>query len=235
VLEAEPKKPKPAEERPGLATAWGEDVASSTRRDPTFVRDDKPFALASLSYNDKAGIDAMTARLPQAAQAAVTRTRELPVNGGVLTVQIQDELGNARELVKVDSKTFVVGVAGERYTLAVTNHTRFCIVAVSSVDGLDVISGDPASPSKIGYVVEPFQTLRIQGWRRSADAVAAFRFSSVSQSYAAGSGQSTRNVGVIGFAFVSQKGEKPVLPANDDDLRLRDTANPFPGDNLRAR
>ena len=51
----------------------------------------------------------------------------------------------------------------------------------------------------------------------------------MSDSYAAQTG-SARNVGVIGVAFFSERGDS----FNDDrDTRLRDTANPFPASDPR--
>ena len=76
----------------------------------------------------------------------------------------------------------------------------------------------------------PFSTLTIDGFRQSHDAVAAFRFASVADSYAAQTG-SSRNVGVIGVAFFSESGDG-FSPFGDEarELHVRDTASPFPTD-----
>jgi hypothetical protein len=74
----------------------------------------------------------------------------------------------------------------------------------------------------------PYATLEIDGFRQSHDAVAAFRFARVADSYAAQTGDA-RNVGVIGIAFFSERGDT----YSDDELRTRDTANPFPGSDPR--
>lgn len=55
---------------------------------------------------------------------------------------------------------------------------------VLSVDGLDVLDGGPASFRKRGYVVPSHGQISVDGFRQSTDAVAAFRFSSVRESYA---------------------------------------------------
>ena len=49
----------------------------------------------------------------------------------------------------------------------------------------------------------------MKGFRKSQDAVAAFNFSKVSDSYSSLSNQGTRNVGVIGMAIYTQKGVSP--------------------------
>ena len=95
-----------------------------------------------------------------------------------------------------------------------------------TVDGLDVINGKPGTTESRGYVLLPFATLEIEGFRQSTSAVAAFRFASVSESYAAQTG-SARNVGVIGIALFGERGDSFV---SQSELRLRDTASPFPAD-----
>jgi hypothetical protein len=98
---------------------------------------------------------------------------------------------------------------------------RFEIVA--SVDGLDVIDGRPADPVRRGYLIDPHGVLAIDGFRTSDDAVAAFRFGRVADSYAAQTG-SDRNVGVIGLAIFAERGARWTR----GELHRRDTADPFP-------
>ena len=71
---------------------------------------------------------------------------------------------------------------------------------VLSVDGLDVLDGRPASFRKRGYILNPRQKLVVEGFRQSTEAVAAFRFGPVRESYAAEKYHNTRNVEVIGIA-----------------------------------
>jgi hypothetical protein len=213
------------EARPGLATAWGEELESHTCKDPTFERSPSPFASASIFYNDEKGVAALLARN---GEAAVHRTRELSAAGGLMSVAFEDAGGQSLEIVSTGGRSYVVGHGGERYMIRLTNHTNFRIVSVSTVDGLNVITGEPGSPSGLGYIVEPMASMRIEGFRKSFDAVAAFRFSSVAESYAAQRGNA-RNVGVVGFAFVSRRGEVPVLPSEEADLAMRETAIAFPG------
>jgi hypothetical protein len=97
---------------------------------------------------------------------------------------------------------------------------------VVSVDGLDVLDGKPASTKRPGYVIAPGATVEIKGFRTSYEAVAAFKFSSVSQSYANTRHGDTRNVGVIGLAAYLEKGTDPWkwMPK---EIEQRDTARPF--------
>ncbi len=97
---------------------------------------------------------------------------------------------------------------------------------VLSVDGLDVMDGRAASFRKRGYLLRPNGIVKVDGFRQSNEAVAAFRFSSVSGSYANLKHGDTRNVGVIGVAVFHEYGTNP-LDLTEARRRLR--ADPFPG------
>jgi hypothetical protein len=97
---------------------------------------------------------------------------------------------------------------------------------VLSVDDLDVIDGRPASLRKRGYVIEPNRQLVVDGFRQSTEAVAAFRFSPVRESYANEKYRNTRNVGIIGIAVFNERG---TFPWTDPEVRKRLNARPFPG------
>ena len=218
-------------QRPGLGTEWGEARVSRVH-DVSFARaeEDRPFAVAALNYNDRDGVEALASR-----QAVRSGTwREIPTGGGAITVSIRGEGGELLSAVKVADRTFVVGQEGQRYSIVLVNHTNHRFEAVATVDGLDVVNGHPGDLHNRGYVMMPFGTVEVDGFRQSHDAVAAFRFARVADSYAA---QTTgdRNVGVIGVAFFAERGDAFVpwqqqQPMGDDDTRLRDTASPFPND-----
>jgi hypothetical protein len=104
-----------------------------------------------------------------------------------------------------DGETYVLGQLGAHYTLRVSNHTGRRIEAVVSVDGRDAIDGRPADwRSKRGYLVPAWGSVDVEGWRISHAQAAAFRFSSVPDSYAARTG-SARDVGVIGVAVFPER------------------------------
>ncbi len=104
-----------------------------------------------------------------------------------------------------DGRYFVEGSAGDRYALRVRNNTGSRVEVVASVDGLDVVDGKTGDyVHKRGYVIAPWQTYDIEGFRLDLGRVAAFRFSSVGDSYAAKKGDA-RNVGVIGVAFFAER------------------------------
>ena len=209
--------------RPGLGTVWGEDRESSVRR-AIFHRADpeRPFVLTSLFYNDREGISAMageSARFDHGDSGF--RSRDAAV-----TVRLLDQGGRPLPALEVASREYVVGEPGEAYMIEVENHTNIRIEAVATVDGLDVVDGEEGSFAKRGYVIGPFDSVRIDGFRRSTDTVAAFRFGSVRNSYAGRKGKA-RNVGVIGVALFHELGsDSPWLRG---EVERRHSADPFPG------
>jgi hypothetical protein len=184
---------------------------------------EQPFAVAEIFYNDWAGVRAL------AAYHGGMRPLSFRVASGAITVSIRDASGNPLPGLLASDRTYVTGREGERYTIDITNETPRRFEAVATVDGLDVISGKRGSTDSRGYVLLPWQSLEIDGFRQSEDAVAAFRFSKVSDSYAAKRGDA-RNVGVIGVAFFAERGDDWL----HEELRTRDSANPFPGDHRYA-
>jgi hypothetical protein len=210
---------QPAPDRPGLGTEFGENVYSRVVEQPFERAGSDPFAAVAVHYNDAEGVQAQ-ADYRGAGLAPVTA--QTP-HGGI-SIAVTDESGNALPGFAAGGRTLVVGEAGRRYNLRITNLTAGRFEVVASVDGLDVIDGKSASYGKRGYIIAPNSTLTIDGFRTSDDTVAAFRFAAVRDSYAARSGDD-RNVGVVGFAFFAERGSRWTT----DELARRESADPFPG------
>jgi hypothetical protein len=228
-------------ERPGLGTMFGE-TRYSPVRDVPFVRDaDSPTFVATLHYNDAAGAEAQRTRLLRRYEPTEPLFRALrPGRGtsslwGGVVVRVTDDSGGPLPAYRVDDRVLLVGEAGQRYSIEIENRTGQRFEVVTSVDGLDVIDGRPASFSKRGYLAAPYATLRIDGYRRNMTQIAAFRFGSVRDSYASQSAEfGDRHVGVIGVALFAERGAAwpqvdPSGPDLDDEARRREGADPFPG------
>ena len=106
---------------------------------------------------------------------------------------------------------WVAGLPGGRYAVQVRNRTGERLMAVTSVDGVNVISGQTAGVEQTGYVFAPWQSYQITGWRKSDAQVAAFEFSDASDSYAQRTGR-PGHVGVIGVALFREKRPEYVAP-----------------------
>lgn len=120
-------------------------------------------------------------------------------------------------------RAFVEGRRGERYVIRVHNRSSRRIEAVISVDGRDVIDGRPASLNKRGYVIMPWSSADIDGFRMSMNRVAAFRFSDVEDSYAARMG-SAWSVGMVAVAIFPERRYRPRPPYVLDDAREKSAA-----------
>jgi hypothetical protein len=126
-------------------------------------------------------------------------------------------------------QSYVLGHRGERYTLRIRNGSFRRVEAVVSVDGRDVIDGKPADFRKRGYLVPAGGFVDIDGWRLSERQVAAFRFTSVADSYAGRTG-GARHVGVIGVAVFPERRHRPApfIPTPLPDHRYRDRSGRGP-------
>ena len=105
-------------------------------------------------------------------------------------------------------KAYVVGNPGNEYEISLANKVSGDLLAVISVDGVNVLTGQTASSKQGGYIFRGGESHSISGWRKSQEQVAAFYFTSLSDSYAGRTGR-PNNVGVIGVALFQRK-HKPV-------------------------
>lgn len=205
------------QDKPGLGTAYGEQRASSVRG-VHFQRADQynPDILLSMRYNDAEGVRQIS-QVKTGSPYMQSASRQT----GAVSFTVRDEYGAPLPAAQVGADVYAIGDPGARYTIGVENHSAQRFEVVASVDGLDVIDGGEADFSKRGYVVDPYTSFAIEGWRTSDDSVAAFRFSDIDSAYAGQTGR-PRNIGVIGVAFFREAGY------HHDELIRRDSADPFP-------
>ena len=145
------------------------------------------------------------------------------VNDGTVHLEVLDRERGYLPVYRHRGESFLEGVNGNRYELLVCNPTPERVLAVVSVDGVNVVSGETATVQQGGYVVAPYGQISIAGWRKSMDRVAAFYFSSVGDSYAGRTGRPA-NVGVIGAAFFHEIPPPPppiILQPEPQPLRER--------------
>jgi hypothetical protein len=104
---------------------------------------------------------------------------------------------------------WVAGKPGATYAIEIHNRLGERVLAVTSVDGVNVVSGETAAWNQTGYVFRPRYDYRITGWRKSDDEVAAFTFTDSPNSYAARTGRPA-NVGIIGVAVFRERQQPQV-------------------------
>jgi hypothetical protein len=99
---------------------------------------------------------------------------------------------------------WVAGSPGARYAIEIRNRLGERVLAVTSVDGVNVVSGATAGWGQTGYVFGAGEAYQITGWRKSDSDVASFAFTPSPNSYAERTGRPA-NVGVIGVALFRER------------------------------
>ena len=121
---------------------------------------------------------------------------------------------------------WVAGREGQPYAVRLRNNSPERVLVVLSVDGLNVISGEVAAPDQTGYVLDPWQSADITGWRKSRHDVAQFVFTHPGDSYADRTGRPD-NIGVIGIAVFNEAPRYvPVPPRATPVARAQDRMQP---------
>ena len=128
---------------------------------------------------------------------------------------ISHDTGQALQTYSHHGKTYIAGKPNQRYAIRLSNHTGNRILAIVSVDGVNAISGETASPKQSGYVLSPYQKMEVAGWRKSDNEVAQFYFTSLPDSYAARTDRPD-NVGIIGVAVYREKEPTPPPAITDN-------------------
>lgn len=158
---------------------------------------------------------------PQVAEAhrPYDTTYVPPAVSSDVSVAVENPSGGGFSTFWYGGQMYIEGRMGERYNLRVTNNTGERIEAVVTVDGRDVVSGDLGDYRKQrGYVIEPYGSVVIEGYRQSLDYVAAFRFADLRAGYSSRRG-TPQHSGVIGVAVfhedaprISRRAPTPIRP-----------------------
>ena len=141
---------------------------------------------------------------------------------GLATTCNAQVMGNIAEVAVIDRDSgavlsphyyrgeyWVAGKPGARYAIEIRNRLGERLLAVTSVDGVNVLSGETAGWNQTGYVFSPGERYQITGWRKTDAEVAAFTFTESPNSYAERTGRPA-NVGVIGVAIFRERQPEPV-------------------------
>jgi hypothetical protein len=125
--------------------------------------------------------------------------------GGIAEVAIIDrDSGEVLSPCYYRGEYWVAGRPGARYSIEIRNRLGERLLAVTSVDGVNVVSGATAAWDQTGYVFSPGERYEITGWRKTDREVAAFTFTASPNSYAERTGRPA-NVGVIGVALFRER------------------------------
>ncbi len=138
-------------------------------------------------------------------------------HGRLVDVDVVDRTsGEVLPVVTGRGQQWIVGVPGHEYLLRIRNRTAGRVLAVTSVDGVNVVSGETASPLQSGYVLDAGSSVEIAGWRKSLATTASFYFTDLGDAYATRTNRPD-NVGVIGIAVFRERriavADEPRAPA----------------------
>lgn len=151
-------------------------------------------------------------RLCAIAIAAFASAQALAV-GNLADISVTDrDTGETLQVYRHRGDYWVAGRPGARYAIDIRNQGSTRLMAVTSVDGVNVITGESADYGQSGYVFDAWARYDIAGWRKSNEQIAAFTFTSVQRSYAARTGR-PENVGVIGVALFRERTYPPIAMA----------------------
>jgi hypothetical protein len=121
---------------------------------------------------------------------------------------------------------------GGRYSVSLANRTGERLGVALTVDGLNAISGERDSGRGRMYVLDPWQTTRVQGWRTSLEEVRQFTFVDERRSYAARSGKANEKMGWIEIAVYRER--RPLVRAWPHARPARPRPEPVEGASPRS-
>jgi hypothetical protein len=153
------------------------------------------------------------------AAAALSYASHALALGGLADLSVYDRTEGRQLAVHWhEGRAYVAGEPGNEYQVTLRSRSREEVLAVVSVDGINVITGQSADPAQSGYVLAPSGALEIRGWRKSLAQTAAFYFTSLPDSYAARTGRPD-DVGVIGVAVFRKRQDLPAAPISKSEAR----------------
>lgn len=171
-----------------LGTVWGDEIHSVVTPINATRKSAEPIGMLSVRYADKA--------------FKGKTLNQLSIMGGKISMSIDDDNGKPYPLTRENQNYYLSAKKGQSYTLTYKNHSARTYEIISSVDGIDVLSGSSASVYHSGYVLYPYDTLSIEGFRKSDSTVASFTFGVPADSYASHNSQGDiDNTGIIGTAI----------------------------------
>ncbi len=140
----------------------------------------------------------------------------LAQQAGPVQIDVVDRAtGRALPVYSHRGELWVEGRPRARYGVRMTNRSGERVLAIVSIDGVNILTGETAATDQAGYVLNPRQNSQINGWRKSATEVAAFNFTALPNSYAARTGR-PNDVGVIGVAVFDEYNSPPPPPIYRD-------------------
>ncbi|MCD9029310.1 hypothetical protein LDO26_13995 [Luteimonas sp. BDR2-5] len=167
----------------------------------------------------------LSAALLAPAAASVRHPAPQPSRPLVELTLIDRDSGSGLPAYPHRGMQWVAGEPGRPYTVRLTNTSGERVLVVLSVDGVNAVTGETADPAQSGYVLSPWQSTEITGWRKSHAEVARFVFTELPDSYAARTGRPD-NVGSIGIAVFRERRQAPRPPRPSPPIARESAPSP---------
>ena len=118
--------------------------------------------------------------------------------------------GSERPEFRKGGTVYVEALKGREYALRVTNPLGVRVGVALAVDGLNTIDASHSSAaSSVKWILEPYQTIVLEGWQVSSSDARRFVFTGERDSYGAALGK-VEDLGVIEAVFFREKTRRPV-------------------------
>lgn len=201
----------------------------------------RPLERVRGAWNLFAALAALALLSAAPAQAAHGNYGNLDADGRIVDVGIRVEGQRAPLFVKNGdwNRWYFQAFEGQNYSIVLRNNTGRRVGVLVAVDGLNVVNGEK-SRLKSGepmYVLGPWGSAEIAGWRTSLQQIRRFVFVDEEISYASRTGQANGDMGWIRvLAFEEKrpwKGITPELRYDDEPRSGREKPGELDGDRAR--
>jgi hypothetical protein len=122
-----------------------------------------------------------------------------------LSVEVDGQPSSLFAATDGSGRYYLEAHAGSRYSVSLANRSGERLGVVLTVDGLNAISGSHDTGPGRMYVLDPWQSTSVQGWRSSLQDVRQFTFVDERRSYAARTGQANEKMGWIEVAVYRER------------------------------
>lgn len=120
--------------------------------------------------------------------------------------------GKPQKIHYHDNKYYLEARENYEYSIKIKNNSYEDILAITSIDGLDSMSGKTASDNSGGYIIAARSSFEIKGFRKDLNTVGAFKFCKKNNSYAKSKRSGAeKNCGVIGIRLFNKKIEQATV------------------------
>ncbi|TNF52038.1 hypothetical protein EP227_08020 [bacterium] len=143
--------------------------------------------------------------------------------GEFLTIPFKDNWEGTTHVIK----NYLQAKRGENYRIVVKNNSGERIGLVIAVDGRNIINGEKSflRNSERMYIIRPFSTTELDGWRTNLDSVHRFYFTDEDDSYTVRTFGDSSAMGVIAVAVFREKKRQRVF---HDDQKSEEEASRAP-------